>query len=53
MEILHSTRSTSEYTAVETELDGLRIPRNDRAVADAAMSAAGEPSAVTGTIACR
>jgi predicted nucleic acid-binding protein len=26
MEILYSTRSTAEYTAVETELDGFRIP---------------------------
>ena len=42
MEILYSTRSTSEYTAVETELDGFRILRNDRAVADTAMSAVGE-----------
>ena len=42
MEILYSTRSTSEYTAVETELDGFRILRNDRAVADAAMSAVGD-----------
>jgi predicted nucleic acid-binding protein len=42
MEILYSARSTSEYTAVETELDGFRILRNDRAVADAAMSALGE-----------
>ncbi|MGO9322171.1 MAG: PIN domain-containing protein [Solirubrobacteraceae bacterium] len=42
MEILYCTRSTSEYTAVETELDGFRILRNDRAVADAAMSAVGE-----------
>jgi len=41
MEILYSTRSTSD-TAVETELDGFRILRNDRAVADAAMSAVGE-----------
>jgi predicted nucleic acid-binding protein len=39
MEILYST---AEYTAVETELDGFRILRNDRAVADAAMSAVGE-----------
>jgi len=31
-----------EYIAVETELDGFRILRNDRAVADAAMSAVGE-----------
>ena len=35
-------RSASEYVAVETELDGFRILRNDRAVADAAMSAVGE-----------
>jgi hypothetical protein len=33
----YSARSTSEYIALETELDALRIPRNDRA--DAAMSA--------------
>jgi hypothetical protein len=38
MEILYSARSTSEYTALETELDALRILRNDRAVVDAAMS---------------
>ena len=31
LEILYSARSTSEYTAVETELDGFRILRNDRA----------------------
>lgn len=42
MEILYSARSTSEYIALETELDALRILRNDRAVADAAMSALGE-----------
>ena len=42
MEILYSARSTSEYIALETELDGFRILRNDRAVADAAMSALGE-----------
>jgi predicted nucleic acid-binding protein len=39
---IHSARSTSEYIALETELDALRILRNDRAVADAAMSAIGE-----------
>jgi predicted nucleic acid-binding protein len=39
---LYSARSTSEYVALETELDGFRILRNDRAVADAAMSAIGE-----------
>jgi predicted nucleic acid-binding protein len=42
MEILYSARSTSEYVALETELDALRILRNDRAVANAAMSAIGE-----------
>ncbi len=42
MEILYSARSTSEYIALETELDGFRILRNDRAVADAAMSAIDE-----------
>jgi predicted nucleic acid-binding protein len=42
MEILCSARSTSEYIALETELDGFRILRNDRAVADAAMSAIDE-----------
>lgn len=42
MEILYSARSTSEYIALETELDGFRILRNDRAVTDAAMSAIGE-----------
>jgi len=42
MEILYSARGTSEYIALETELDALRILRNDRAVADAAMSAIGE-----------
>jgi predicted nucleic acid-binding protein len=42
MEILYSARSTSEYIALETELDALRILRNDRAVADAAISAIGE-----------
>jgi predicted nucleic acid-binding protein len=42
MEILYSARSASEYLALEAELDALRILRNDRAVADAAMSAFGE-----------
>jgi predicted nucleic acid-binding protein len=32
MEILYSARSTSEYIELETELDALRILRNDRAV---------------------
>lgn len=42
MEILYSARSSTEYIALETELDALRILRNDRAVADAAMSAISE-----------
>ena len=42
MEILYSARNSTEYIAFETELDGFRILRNDRAVADAAMSAIGE-----------
>ena len=42
MEILYSARSTSEYVALETELDALRIVRNDRSVTDAAMRAIGE-----------
>lgn len=42
MEILYSARSATEHTSVETELDGFRILRNDRAVTDAAMSALGE-----------
>jgi hypothetical protein len=42
MEILYSARSSSEYIALETELDALRVLRNDRAVANAAMSAIGE-----------
>lgn len=42
MEILYSARTSSEYLALEMELDALRILRNDRAVADAAMRAIGE-----------
>ena len=42
MEILYSARSAAEYAAIEGELDALRILRNDRAVADAAMAALGE-----------
>jgi predicted nucleic acid-binding protein len=42
MEILYSARSNSEYLDLESELDALRILRNDRAVADAAMAALGE-----------
>lgn len=39
MEILYSARSSAEYVAYEAELSALRMLRNDRAVADAAMSA--------------
>jgi len=42
MEILYSARTSSEYAALELELDALRILRNDRAVADAAMRALAE-----------
>ena len=42
IEILYSARSGSEYVALEMETDALRVLRNDRAVADAAMRAIGE-----------
>jgi predicted nucleic acid-binding protein len=42
MEILYSARTSSEFVALESELGALRILRNDRAVADAAISALGE-----------
>ena len=42
MEILYPTRCTSEYAALETELDGFRILLNDCTVANAAMSTIGE-----------
>ncbi len=42
MEILYSARSSMEFIALESELDALRIVRNDRAVADAAMRAVAE-----------
>jgi len=42
MEILYSARTGAEYAALESELDALRILRNDRAVADAARGALGE-----------
>ena len=45
MEILYSARTSSEYVALELELDALRILRNDRGVADAAMSALAELAA--------
>ncbi len=47
MEILYSARTSSEYVALELELDALRILRNDRAVPDAAMSALAELAAHT------
>jgi predicted nucleic acid-binding protein len=45
MEILYSARTSTEYIALEAELDVLRIVRNDRAVADAAMRALSELAA--------
>jgi predicted nucleic acid-binding protein len=45
MEILYSARTSAEFIALETELDSLRIVRNDRAVADAAMHAISELAA--------
>ena len=42
MEVLYSARSSTEYLELGSELDALRILRNDRAVADAAMSALSE-----------
>lgn len=45
MEILYSARTSAEYLALEAELDALRIVRNDRAVADAAMRALSELAA--------
>lgn len=54
MEILYSARTSSEYVALELELDALRILRNDRAVTDAAMSALSElAGTTTATTACR
>ncbi len=42
MEVLYSARTSAEFVALELELDALRILRNDRAVADAAMGAIAE-----------
>jgi predicted nucleic acid-binding protein len=42
MEILYSARTTAEYVDVDARLSPLRMLRNDRAVADAAMAALGE-----------
>jgi hypothetical protein len=46
MEILDSARTSVDYIALETELDALRILRNDRAIADAAAGA-GHPDPST------
>jgi len=45
MEILYSARTSAEYAAIAHDLDVLPILRNDRAVADAAMTALGELAA--------
>ena len=45
MEILYSARTSAEFLALEAELDALRIVRNDRTVADAAMRALAELAA--------
>lgn len=42
MQTLYSARSSAEYVAYDVELSALRMLRNDRAVADAAMSAVSE-----------
>ena len=42
MEILYSARTSAEHEELSTELSALRMLRNDRAVADAAMSALAE-----------
>jgi predicted nucleic acid-binding protein len=39
MEILYSARTSAEYAALDTQLSTLRMLRNDRAAADAAMAA--------------
>jgi predicted nucleic acid-binding protein len=54
MEILYSARTSVEYLALEAELDALRILRNDRAVANTAMSALSDsPHAATANTAFR
>lgn len=45
MEILYSARTSAEFISLESELDALRIVRNDRAVTDAAMRALAELAA--------
>jgi predicted nucleic acid-binding protein len=42
MEILYSARSAAEYARLDARLAFLRMLRNDRAAADAAMGAIGE-----------
>jgi predicted nucleic acid-binding protein len=39
MEILYSARTAEEYAALDARLSALRLLRNDRAAADAAMTA--------------
>jgi hypothetical protein len=43
--ILYSARTSAEHLGLEAELDALRILRNDRAVANTAMSALSELAA--------
>jgi len=45
MEILYSARTSPEYVAYDAELSALRMLRNDRAVANTAMSALSELAA--------
>jgi predicted nucleic acid-binding protein len=45
MEILYSARTSSEYVALEAELNALRVLRDDRAVANAAIAAMRELAA--------
>jgi predicted nucleic acid-binding protein len=42
MEILYSARTSAECVALDTQLSTLRMLRNDRAAADAAMAALSE-----------
>ena len=54
IEILYSARTAADYAQVDAELSAMRMLRNDRAAADAAMSAlANLPSGATDTTACR
>ena len=54
MEILYSARSSSEYVALETELDALRIVRDDRSVTTLRCTqSASWPSTATDITVCR